>query len=127
MFQSLKLLPAHLGPWEGEVVGVLAFGVAGLVVLLVPFLDRGSRTRRMLNLLAMFAVAFFIVMTAWGWFSAEDEMGLRLMLGLLLVLIVLTLLVPFTDAATTSRRALYALLTLGGLILLGGAARELLS
>jgi cytochrome b6 len=126
MFQSLKLLPAHLGPWEGEVVGVLAFGAVGVAVLLTPFFDRGCRTRRILNLLAMLAVAFFIVMTAWGWFSAEDEMGLRLMLGLLLALTVLALLVPFTDAATTPRKALYALLTLGGLILLLATARELL-
>lgn len=72
MFQALKHLPAHLFDieWlEGEVVGVLFFGVCGLVVLLVPFLDIGAsrqRSRRVLNILATLAVLFFIVMTAWG-------------------------------------------------------------
>jgi predicted CXXCH cytochrome family protein len=97
MFQTLKLLPAHMGPFEGEVLGVLAIGVAGLAVLFVPFLDRGSRTRRLLNLLAVLTTAFFIVMTAWGWFSAENEVGLRIILGILLSLIVLVLPLPFTS------------------------------
>jgi cytochrome b6 len=126
MFQTLKLLPARVGPYEGDVVGVLVFGLAGLVVLLVPLLDRGPGTRRTLNVLAVLAVGFFIVMTAWGWFSAADEVGLRIILGLILTLIVLTLLVPFTDAGTTPRRVLYAMLTLGGLLLLATAAQVLL-
>jgi cytochrome b6 len=72
MFQALKHLPAHLLSieWlEGEMVGVLFFGFTGLVVLLVPFLDVGAPRggpRRVLNFLAALAVAFFIVMTAWG-------------------------------------------------------------
>ena len=126
MFQALKLLPAHLGPFEGEVVGILVFGFAGLAVLLVPFLDRGTRTRRILNLLAVLVIAVFIVMTAWGWFSAETEVGLRIILGVLLTLIVLVLPLPFTDPGSAPRRALYTLLTLGGLLLLASAARELL-
>jgi cytochrome b6 len=126
MFQLLKQLPAYLGPFEGEVVGILAFGLAGLAVLFVPFLDRGSRTRRALNAIAVLAVGFFIVMTAWGWFSAADEVGLRIVLGLLLTFIVLALLLPFTDSGTFRRRALYALLALGGFLLLAAAARELL-
>ena len=46
MFQTLKLLPARIGPFEGEVVGVLFFGACGVFVLLTPFLDRGRRTER---------------------------------------------------------------------------------
>jgi cytochrome b6 len=126
MFQALKLLPAHLGPFEGEVVGVVAFGLVGLAVLLVPFLDRGSRSRALLNLFAVLAIAFFICMTAWGWFSAESEAGLRIILGILLTLIALALPLPFTDPGTAPRRALYALLVLGGILLLAAIARELL-
>lgn len=126
MYQTLKLLPAHLGPFEGEVVGVLAFGAVGLTVLLIPFVDRGRRTRSSLNLLAMLAIAFFILMTAWGWFSAADEVGLRIILGMLLTLIMLTLPIPFTDPGTTPRRMLYALLAVGVLVLLAATARELL-
>jgi hypothetical protein len=74
----------------------------------------------------MLAIAFFIVMTAWGWFSAENEVGLRIILGILLTLIVLTLPIPFTDPRTAARQTLYALLTLGGLVLLAATARELL-
>jgi quinol-cytochrome oxidoreductase complex cytochrome b subunit len=125
MFQALKLLPAHLGPFEGEVVGILGFGVAGLAVLFVPFLDRGSRTRRALSFLAVLAIAFFIVMTAWGWFSAEQELGLRIALGMLLTLIVLALVIPFTEPGTFARRTLFALLVLGTVVLLTAIAREL--
>ncbi|HTX52561.1 MAG TPA: cytochrome bc complex cytochrome b subunit [Candidatus Baltobacteraceae bacterium] len=42
MFQTLKYLPARIGPLEGEVVGVLAFTMGGLFLALVPFLDRRS-------------------------------------------------------------------------------------
>jgi quinol-cytochrome oxidoreductase complex cytochrome b subunit len=126
MYQTLKLLPAHFGPFEGEVVGVLAFGVVGLVLFLMPFVDRGHRARQALNLLAAMAVAFFIVMTAWGWFSAADEMRLRIILGLLLTLIVLALPIPFTEPGTAPRRALYALLTLDGFLLLTAATWELM-
>ncbi len=82
MFQALKKLPAHIFniEWlEGEVVGVLFFGFCGLFVLFVPFLDLNGRRRwprRILNFLAVVAVAFFIIMTARGlsdpldaWFS----------------------------------------------------------
>ncbi|HSB81941.1 MAG TPA: cytochrome bc complex cytochrome b subunit [Candidatus Methylomirabilis sp.] len=40
MFQTLKYLPAKIGPLDGEMVGVLGFGLGGLFLLLVPFLDR---------------------------------------------------------------------------------------
>ena len=50
MFQSLKDLPAYLPsekhPWiEGETLGILFFGFLGLMVALVPFLDRGAASR----------------------------------------------------------------------------------
>ncbi|HSB70516.1 MAG TPA: cytochrome bc complex cytochrome b subunit [Candidatus Methylomirabilis sp.] len=40
MFQTLKYLPAKIGPLDGEMLGVLGFGLGGLFLLLVPFLDR---------------------------------------------------------------------------------------
>lgn len=39
-FQQLKLIPARIGPFEGEAVGVLAMMALGAVIVLVPFLDR---------------------------------------------------------------------------------------
>jgi quinol-cytochrome oxidoreductase complex cytochrome b subunit len=110
MFQALKLIPGEVGPFEGEVLGVLVFGVCGLVVLLVPFLDRGQTSRAILNSLAFAAVVFFIVMTAWGRFSGPDEGSLRFILGLVLVVIVLPLLLPFTRPKTGRRQVVYGCL-----------------
>jgi len=40
MFQTLKYLPAHILGIEGEIVGILGFTVAGILVVFIPFLDR---------------------------------------------------------------------------------------
>ncbi|MBI2822000.1 MAG: cytochrome bc complex cytochrome b subunit [Acidobacteria bacterium] len=40
LFQTLKYLPAKVGPVDGDAIGILAFGLAALFLLLVPFLDR---------------------------------------------------------------------------------------
>ena len=87
MFQVLKKLPPQFLSieWlEGEMVGVLFFGFCGLFVLVVPFLDIGRRTRRVLNILAALAVVFFVVMTARGlsdtvddWFAPLEQWLLR--------------------------------------------------
>ena len=66
MFQTLKKLPGHMLGLEGEMLGVLFFGFCGLILISVPFLDRGKRTRLVLNCLAAIAVVFIIVMTIWG-------------------------------------------------------------
>jgi len=69
MFQTLKKLPQHILGIEGETVGVLFFTLCGLIVLLIPFIDRRAaqgRPRHLLNLLAALVVVGFIVMTAWG-------------------------------------------------------------
>ena len=42
MFQTLKYLPAHILGIEGEIVGILGFGLAGVFLILIPFLDRRS-------------------------------------------------------------------------------------
>jgi cytochrome b6 len=118
MFQTLKLLPARIGPFEGEALGVVFFGLCGLVVLLVPFLDRGRAARALLNVGAALAVLFFIVMTAWGWFSGPGEVIRRIMLGALLAAIIVPLLVPFTRAATGARFAVYTALALAAAVFL---------
>ena len=39
MFQTLKLLPPHILFMEGELVGVLGFGIAGFIWMIYPFLS----------------------------------------------------------------------------------------
>ena len=40
MFQTLKYLPSYILGIEGEIVGIVGFGLGGLFLLLVPMLDR---------------------------------------------------------------------------------------
>ena len=70
MFQTLKYLPAHILGIEGEVVGILGFGVAGVLVLLIPFLDR--RTARgerspLFTWIGVGLIAFVVVLTILGY------------------------------------------------------------
>lgn len=72
MFQTLKYLPANIWILEGEMVGILAFGLAGLLWTLVPFWDRASargEKNRRLTYAGIFAVMFIIVMTIVGYLS----------------------------------------------------------
>ncbi len=72
MFQSLKYFPAHIWFMDGEVVGILLFGFAGVLWLLVPFWDRKSSRgehNRFVNYLGIFAVMFIIILTILGWIS----------------------------------------------------------
>lgn len=68
MFQTLKLLPAHILGIEGELLGILGFGAGALLLLLVPFLDRtgtADETRGRLVLACGWAVIVYMaVMTA---------------------------------------------------------------
>ena len=72
MFQTLKYIPGHLLIFEGEVIGILIFMVAGVLWLLVPFWDTKSskgQENRLINYLGLFAVIFIIVLTILGWIA----------------------------------------------------------
>ncbi len=69
MFQTLKYFPGHILFFEGEVLGVLLFGVAGILWLLVPFWDRKSsrgQKNYKINYIGLFAVIYIIVLTTLG-------------------------------------------------------------
>ncbi|MCF7823157.1 MAG: cytochrome bc complex cytochrome b subunit [Candidatus Marinimicrobia bacterium] len=66
MFQTLKLLPAHLWFLEGEVFGILMFGVGGIIWLLVPFLEKPKYTKLWTSV-GVGIVLYMIVLTAWGY------------------------------------------------------------
>jgi cytochrome b6 len=70
MFETLKLLPAHILFLEGELAGILFFGVAGLLWMLVPFIDRrpdAGKTSLWLFRLGIAAVAYIVIMTLKGY------------------------------------------------------------
>jgi cytochrome b6 len=46
MFQTLKFIPSKVLFLEGEVLGICAFGLGGLLWLVVPFIDRPSAKGR---------------------------------------------------------------------------------
>jgi quinol-cytochrome oxidoreductase complex cytochrome b subunit len=66
MFQTLKLIPAKVWFIDGELLGILAFGAAGAVWLLLPFFDRKQSHRRWILGLAVFALAYMGAMTVYG-------------------------------------------------------------
>ncbi len=68
MFQSLKLLPAHILFLEGEVVGILTFGLAGTIWMILPFLVPAKReSNKILKIIGVFVVAFIVVFTILGY------------------------------------------------------------
>jgi quinol-cytochrome oxidoreductase complex cytochrome b subunit len=69
MFQTLKKIPAKVWFADGDVLGVLAFGLAGVVWVLLPFFDQaaGKRGRRLVLGAGMFALSYIIAMTIYAY------------------------------------------------------------
>ena len=67
MFQTLKIIPAKVWLFDGEVLGVLGFGVAGMLWVCLPFLENKWQWARTFILgLAVFALAYIGSMTIYG-------------------------------------------------------------
>src|SRR2546422_11643378 len=71
MFQTLKLIPPKLWFIDGEVLGVVAFGVIALLWLLLPFFDSDhpSPPKRWITGVAVFALAYMAGMSVYGHFA----------------------------------------------------------
>jgi cytochrome b6 len=70
MFYILKLIPAHVWFLEGEVLGILVFGLAGALWVMIPFLDRKSargQNSKLFTFIGIFVIIFIIVFTILGW------------------------------------------------------------
>lgn len=66
MFQTLKVIPAKVLFMDGEVLGVLGFGLAGLALILVPFLDKKAalgQKGKLFTIAGIVALLFIIIMT----------------------------------------------------------------
>jgi cytochrome b6 len=73
MFQVLKLLPSHVLGLEGEMLGVLGFGLAAMLLLFLPFLDRRAgdgHSSRLVTIGGLVALAYMVVFTIYGYLAA---------------------------------------------------------
>jgi cytochrome b6 len=73
MFHTLKLLPSHILWFEGEIVGVVAFGLAALFLVVVPFVDRkSSRGERspLFTGLAVLGLLYLVIFTIIGHYAS---------------------------------------------------------
>lgn len=69
-FQTLKLIPAKIWIFDGEVIGVLAFAVGGLIWLLIPFLDKSAgqgKRSQVFTAIGIIVVVFIAAMTVYGY------------------------------------------------------------
>jgi cytochrome b6 len=73
MFETLKLIPGgEIFGIEYEAIPIMGFGVAGLMLMLVPFLDRGlTRTGKspFFTAAGVLSLLFIVGMTAYGYRS----------------------------------------------------------
>jgi cytochrome b6 len=71
MFQFLKIIPASIGPFEGEMLGLGFFSCIGLIFAITPFIDEGKHPE-MSNLATWFGQIVcigFVVFTIWGFLA----------------------------------------------------------
>lgn len=71
MFQTLKYLPAHIFIFEGELVGILFFGICGFIWLLIPFIKMKKQNLldKIMPIVGIIVVAYIIIMTIVGYLS----------------------------------------------------------
>jgi quinol-cytochrome oxidoreductase complex cytochrome b subunit len=63
-FQALKYMPAHVLGVDGELVAITVFGLGGVALLFLPFLDRGTlQSGRLISWAATVALVFMALMT----------------------------------------------------------------
>src|SRR6266480_1265950 len=70
MFQTLKWIPAKILGMDGEVLGIMAFNVIALLLLIVPFIysdPENNRRKFVFNLIGIVALLFIVVMTIVGY------------------------------------------------------------
>jgi cytochrome b6 len=76
MFQTLKYLPAHILWIEGEVVGIIGFLIAGLLLLIFPFLDRRSarnQPSRLFTWIGVAIIVYVVVLTYLGYTASPTQ------------------------------------------------------
>jgi len=72
MFQTRKMLPAKVLLIEGEILGIAGFALAGILLVLLPLLDRKSgrgEKQPLITLLGVIAILYIVVMTIIGYMA----------------------------------------------------------
>ena len=78
MFQTLKIIPAHVLFIEGEVLGILTFALAGLLWMIIPFIKiEGKANSRfdMMKWIGIVLVVYIVVLTVIGYISSANTAG----------------------------------------------------
>ena len=76
MFQTLKYLPSHILGIEGEVAGILAFGLGGLFLLLIPILDRRTargQPSRLFTWIGIAVILYMVLFTILGYTASATK------------------------------------------------------
>lgn len=68
LFQLFKILPAYVGPIEGELFGMLLFGLVVLSLVLIPLWDTGKDAgrSRWASIYGVVLAILFAILTVWG-------------------------------------------------------------
>ena len=72
MFQTLKYIPAKIAGIDGEILGILAFGLLGALLVFVPFVARGRKRAGGFDWLAVSGTAaliYILALTALGYWT----------------------------------------------------------
>ena len=73
MFQTLKYIPAKILMFDGEVIGILFFTLAGAALFIIPFINRSPEQnpgrRKLFNILGVIALLYIVVMTVVGYLA----------------------------------------------------------
>lgn len=67
-FQFLKLIPANVGPIEGELFGIIIMAIVGLGFVFMPFYDKGINPirSRVATTFGAFVLLALVVFSIWG-------------------------------------------------------------
>jgi cytochrome b6 len=74
MFQTLKFIPAKILAFDGEVLGILGFGVAGAILLFIPFIDIWSKKEKrnpLFAVIGILAILYILFMTYQAYFGPQ--------------------------------------------------------
>ncbi len=64
MFQTLKYIPSKILGLDGEVLGILCFGLLGLVLVITPFISAGKKPGKLLPVVGVLILVYIIVLSA---------------------------------------------------------------